>query len=136
MPSSRTARSSLRKGGAPRCGMPEYTSAHCKCTISGMPPPDDDRTLPATSASAAADGGSGGESLLAALAREISGPTPLQEAFARYQADKLLGAGGNGIVYRAYDPALQRYVALKFLRREEPATIARFLREARAQARV
>src|SRR5438105_13255160 len=98
MPSSRTARSSLRKS-APRCGIPQYTPAHRKCTISGMPPRDDDGTLPATPSSAAPDDGSGGgESLLAALAREISGPTPLQEAFARYRADKLLGAGGNGIV--------------------------------------
>src|SRR5437870_3389104 len=54
----------------------------------------------------------------------------------RYDTGEFLGRGGMGEVYRAFDPTLQRTVALKFLRREEPHLIERLLREARAQAKV
>jgi len=56
----------------------------------------------------------------------------------RYVVLGTLGQGGMGIVLRAYDPKLQREVALKLLR---PGTLtgnaeARMLREARAMARL
>lgn len=54
----------------------------------------------------------------------------------RYRLEGTLGAGGMGIVYRAFDTQLGRRVALKFVRDTNPGDGKRFLREARAQARV
>ena len=54
----------------------------------------------------------------------------------RYRVERLLGAGGMGTVYKAFDPTLGRWVALKFLHRNDAQQTERFLREARAQARI
>ena len=54
----------------------------------------------------------------------------------RYRIEGFLGAGGMGSVYKAFDPSLNRYVAIKFLHRNDPTQTAQFLREARSQARV
>lgn len=54
----------------------------------------------------------------------------------RYELVSLIGRGGMGRVYRARDPRLGRFVAIKLLRHDEPDLAARFLREAQAQARV
>lgn len=53
-----------------------------------------------------------------------------------WQLGERLGQGAMGEVYRAFDPQLKRHLALKFLSNEHPENLARFLREARAQARV
>lgn len=54
----------------------------------------------------------------------------------RYQYLGLLGSGGMGQVFEAWDPTLRRRVAIKLLRGEDPDLVRRFLREAQAQARV
>lgn len=61
------------------------------------------------------------------------------DTFERYTIEALIGQGGMGCVYRAYDPRLDRRVALKVISEgpegpPSPATNARLLREARAAA--
>lgn len=59
-----------------------------------------------------------------------------QKSWGRFKLVELLGTGGMGDVYKAYDPSLGRHIALKILRHDDPETLTRFLREARAQAKV
>ncbi len=54
----------------------------------------------------------------------------------RYRILECLGEGGMGTVYKAFDPALNRHVAIKFLHSADPASLKRFLRESRAQAQI
>lgn len=56
----------------------------------------------------------------------------------RFQLRERLGGGGFGEVYLAYDPRLDRDVAIKILRESNPSERAmeRFFREARAAARL
>ena len=54
----------------------------------------------------------------------------------RYEFIDFIGRGGMGDVFKARDPRLGRYVALKFLRRDDPEQVKRFLREAKVQAKV
>jgi serine/threonine protein kinase len=60
------------------------------------------------------------------------------ETVGRFQLREMLGGGGFGFVYRAYDPRLDREVALKVLRDPAPTArvMERFFREARAAARL
>ena len=72
--------------------------------------------------------------------------TPWQETWirgslgtlGRFQLREVLGEGGVGRVYQAYDPRLDRDVALKVLKQPEPGerVMQRFFREARAVARL
>jgi tetratricopeptide (TPR) repeat protein len=54
----------------------------------------------------------------------------------RYLVLDLIGAGGMGVVYAAYDPALDRKVAIKLLHDDHEPAQARLLREAQALARL
>ena len=54
----------------------------------------------------------------------------------RYALGDCLGEGGMARVFRAFDRKLSRSLALKFMTRDEPALVHRFLREARLQAQV
>ncbi len=60
------------------------------------------------------------------------------EKIGRYEVQAILGKGGMGIAYRAWDPDLKRVVAVKTLRAAaaDEAEIARFRTESEAIARV
>src|SRR5262252_3618287 len=65
-------------------------------------------------------------------------PLPKGAAIGRYLILELVGRGGMGEVYAAYDPKLNRKIALKLLneRATTPLSAARFSREAQAIARL
>lgn len=71
-----------------------------------------------------------------ALSNLAKGDAP--PSFGRYRIDTVLGSGGMGIVYRAWDPQLARPVAIKVVRRggEDTQGRARLVREAQALARL
>src|ERR687888_1806920 len=55
----------------------------------------------------------------------------------RFRLDEKIGAGGMSTVYRAFDPTLERWVAIKLMHRDissDPDQLERFRREARAAA--
>ncbi|WP_182869099.1 protein kinase domain-containing protein [Rhodopirellula sp. JC639] len=59
-------------------------------------------------------------------------------AIGRFKIEEILGSGGFGDVYRAYDPLLDRHAALKVLRAKSTTEERRerMLREAKASARL
>ncbi len=75
------------------------------------------------------------------LKRVIHGQLPRGASLGRYLVLGALGAGGMGVVYSAYDPELDRKVAIKLLRTDVAGEDAgqarrRLLREAQAMARL
>ena len=101
-----------------RAGIPESASSG-----EAPAPPAESAGEPSTPAFPAGSG----------IAHVPGWPAP---AWDRYRCDRLLGAGGMGRVFKAWDPRLRRWVALKFLHADDPELTARFLREAQAQARL
>lgn len=81
---------------------------------------------PAQPGTAAADGGAPAK----LLGEVIDG---------RYRLDEQLGSGGMGVVFRAHHLALERDVAVKFIRPDlehEPVVKERFIREAKSASRL
>ena len=64
-----------------------------------------------------------------------SNQSPAERQIGRYQIIQEMGHGGMGVVYKAYDPELERTVALKVLLAPEKF-LDRFVREAKATARL
>src|SRR5947209_17347425 len=98
-------------------------------TLPHIPAADADATVPP----AVTPPPTAGPSLPALWALGQAPELPL--AFGRYRLDKLLGQGGMGSVYLAFDTQMDRAVALKipaFNGSEAAAARERFLREARA----
>ena len=56
----------------------------------------------------------------------------------RYRLDRIIGSGGMGVVWDAWDPALERRLAIKLLRAEltDDSGRARLIREARTLAKL
>lgn len=55
----------------------------------------------------------------------------------RYRIEKQIGIGGMAVVFRAYDPVIQRYVAVKMLKEDvarDEAAVKRFINESKAVA--
>jgi tetratricopeptide (TPR) repeat protein len=74
--------------------------------------------------------------------RLVEGALPAPVAVDRFTLLERIGSGGLGVVYAAYDPKLDRRVAIKLLSPREQAGTdeeegrARFVREAKAMARL
>src|SRR6202011_5554731 len=58
--------------------------------------------------------------------------TPTVEKIAHYEIQSEIGRGGFGQVYRAYDPRVRRFVAIKVLNCSDPQMLSRFHLEATA----
>ncbi|MBI5777828.1 MAG: protein kinase [Planctomycetes bacterium] len=67
---------------------------------------------------------------------QVDREQPSGKTFGKYLIEKKLGQGGMGAVYLAHDPALNRKVALKIMLLKGPDATERFMREARASAKL
>ncbi|MBP8807740.1 MAG: protein kinase [Kofleriaceae bacterium] len=73
----------------------------------------------------------------ALAAAPAGGGLRIGDQLGRYVIERVLGAGGMGLVYAAHDPDLDRRVAIKVLRGDaSDESRVRLLREARAMAKV
>ena len=108
----------------------------------GFAPPEPDLTVSGSTAALPVTGGTGLESVGAHPSSvNLTGQVDprIGTELGRYQLIQLLGRGGMGLVYQAFDPVLKRSVAAKILsewKSDDPESQARFLREAQAVARL
>jgi tetratricopeptide (TPR) repeat protein len=93
-------------------------------TACGLAPVPASATGPASEATA-----SGGD-------KAAANAQPIGKTFGKYRLEKKLGQGGMGAVYLAYDASLNRRIALKVLLSADKESVERFLREARATAKL
>ncbi|HUE35911.1 MAG TPA: serine/threonine-protein kinase [Candidatus Acidoferrum sp.] len=66
-------------------------------------------------------------------------PVMMPMQLRQFELRSLIGSGGNGNVYRAWDTTLERFVAVKLMKKElteDPKAMEAFYREARACARL
>ena len=70
------------------------------------------------------------------VAEPVASRRAALQKLGRYRIERELGAGGMGVVYAAFEPELERKVALKVLHPERRASSPRLLREARALAKL
>ena len=75
------------------------------------------------------------EAAFASVHRNLLG-SDRKVTFGRFVLQRPLGRGAHGRVYAAYDPTLEREVALKVIATPSPAAVEAGLREARALARL
>jgi len=71
--------------------------------------------------------------------RAVADVRPGEVVARKYRVQRLLGAGGMGVVFAAHHLHLQKKVAIKLLRHEmrtDPDAVGRFLREARAAVQI
>ncbi len=95
-----------------------------------------DATLPPEGSQTERDGLSrGGQLLFSSLEQRMFGQSDVQK-LGRYHLIDTLGRGAMGIVYRAYDPDLDRRVAIKVVSVDGAEARARMVREAKALAKL
>lgn len=63
-------------------------------------------------------------------------PAPLDQSFGRFRLHSVVGRGGSGVVWRAFDGNLDRWVALKLAHPHTVEDSKRFVREAQAVAKL
>jgi serine/threonine protein kinase len=66
-------------------------------------------------------------------------PVMMPMQLRQFELRSIIGSGGNGNVYRAWDTTLERFVAVKLMKKEllqDPKAMESFYREARACARL
>ena len=116
----------------------ELVGVLAKDTVRSSPPAGAlDATAPAIGleATAAADGALAQTADGSDRFRRVSG-IAVGRQLGRYTLVERLGAGAMGVVFRADDRELSRHVAVKVLRRPDPALTDRLRREARSMAQV
>lgn len=101
-----------------------------------MPMEDDDAWFRLFGAGSGTPDSPAEASALARLRSSMFGRSQMPSRVGHMPVLERIGGGGMGVVFAAYDPRLERRVAVKVLHREDARAIQRALREARALARV